>query len=119
MTTALPSRVISKGTVVPAATTTTVYTCPANFTAKVVLFFAANAGNSNKTIQIEWYDNSASTAYHIVNGYVVAGYSFLKFDQSYLVLNAGDYMRVTTEAASNFDVTVTAEEFFDPAQNGG
>jgi len=119
MTTALPSRIISKGTNVPAATLTTVYQCPQKFTAKVVLFFAANHGNSNKTIQIEWYDASASAAYHIVNGYVVAGYGFLKFDQSYLVLNAGDYLRVTTEASSNFDVTITAEEFFDPAQNGG
>lgn len=119
MTTALASRIISKGTVVPAAVTTTVYSCPSNFTSKVVLLFAANASNSNKTIQIEWYDHSASTAYHIVNGYVVNGYSFLKFDQSYLVLNSGDYIRVTTEVGSSFDVTITAEEFFDPAQNGG
>ena len=118
MTTALPSRILSKGTAVPDATLTTVYTCPDNFTAKVVLLFAANHSNSNKTIKIEWYDSSASTAYHIVSGYVVSSYNFLKFDQSYLVLNEGDYIRVTTEAGSSFDVTVTVEEFYDPLQNG-
>lgn len=118
MTTALPSRILSKGTSVPDATLTTVYTCPDNFTAKVVLFFASNHSNSNKTIKIEWYDSSAGAAYHITDGYIVSGYSFLKFDQSYLVLNEGDYMRVLTEVGSSFDVTVTVEEFYDPLQNG-
>jgi hypothetical protein len=34
---------------------------------------------------------------------------------SYLVLNAGDKMRITPEAGSSMSATVTVEEYFDPA----
>lgn len=105
----------SKGTVLPAAVPTVVYTCPANFTAQVVLLVVSNKGSGNKTVTIVWKDNITGTSYSIVAGYTLSGYNFLKFDQSYLVLNAGDSLTVTSEDGSSMDVTVTVEEYFDPA----
>lgn len=105
----------SKGTVLTAAVPTVVYQCPTNFTAQMVLLVVSNKGSGNKTVTINWTDSHAGASYSIVAGYVISSYSFLKFDQSYLVLNAGDSMTITSEAGSSMDVTVTVEEFFDPA----
>jgi hypothetical protein len=104
----------SIGTNLTAGSANTVYTCPANFTAKVELLFIANASSGNKTVTVKWRDDSENKDYYIVGGYVVSGYSFLKIDGSYLVLNAGDYMVITPEAGSTMDATLSVEEFFDP-----
>jgi hypothetical protein len=115
MTMAILPKLRSKGTVLTAGSANTIYTCPANHTSKVVLLFVSNHTSGNKTIVIKWYDASANQEYTIVGGYVISGYNFLKFDGSYLVLNAGDYMTVTPESGSTMDATVTVEEFFDPS----
>jgi hypothetical protein len=80
----------------------------------VELLFIANASSGNKTVTVKWHDDSENKDYYIVGGYVVSGYSFLKIDGSYLVLNAGDYMVITPEAGSTMDATLSVEEFFDP-----
>lgn len=104
----------SSGTNLTAGSANTIYTCPDNFTAKMGLLFIANATSGNKTVTIKWHDVSENKEYYIVGGYVISGYSFLKMDGSYLVLNAGDYMVVTPETGSTMDATVSVEEFFDP-----
>jgi hypothetical protein len=105
----------SNGTALPAAVPTVVYTCPANFTAQIVLLVVSNKGSGNKTVTISWTDSHSGSSYSIVAGYTLSGYNFLKFDQSYLVLNAGDTLTITSEAGSTMDATVTVEEYFDPA----
>lgn len=92
----------------------TIYTCPANHTVKVELLFVSNRGSGNKTVSIQWHDESLATNYYIVGGYVISAYNFLKIDGSYLVLNAGDSLVVTPEAGSTMDATVSVEEYFDP-----
>lgn len=109
------SRFVSVGKVLTAGSANTVYTCPANFTAKVELLFVCNKSSGNKTVQIGWHDGSTGVTYSIVGGYVISAYNFLKFDQAYLILNAGDYLSITPEAGSTMDATVSVEEFFDPA----
>ena len=91
-----------------------VYTCPENFTAHIVLLFASNVGSGNKTITIKWKDGHSGVEYHIVGGYVISAYSFLKLDGSYLTLNAGDHICFIPEAASTIDATLTVEEYYDP-----
>lgn len=107
----------SVGTNLTAGSANTVYTCPANHTAKVELLFVSNRGSGNKTVSIRWHDNSASANYYIVGGYVVSAYSYLMLSGAYLVLNAGDYITITPEAGSSMDATVSVEEFYDPASN--
>jgi hypothetical protein len=105
----------SIGNTIPANTATIIYSCPPNYTVKVVLLLVCNLTSGNKTVQVHWYDASQSGLFHIVSGYTISSYNFLKFDQSYLVLNPGDYISVTTEAGSTMDSTITVEEYFDPA----
>lgn len=107
----------SVGTNLTAGTSNTIYTCPANYTAKMLLLFVANTTSGNKTISISWHDASENETYAIVGGYVISSYSFLKMDGSYLTLNSGDYLMVTPEAGSTMDATVTVEEYFDPTHN--
>jgi hypothetical protein len=110
-----PPRERSKGTALPAAVPTVVYQCPTNFTAQVVLLLVSNKGSGNKTVTIDWTDSQSGHTFSIVAGYTISAYNFLRFDQSYLVLNAGDSITITSEAGSTMDVTITVEEFFDPA----
>ena len=109
------SRFRSVGKNLTAGSANTIYTCPNNFTAKVELLFVSNKTSGNKTVQIDWHDTSTGLNYAIVGGYVVSSNNFLKLDQAYLVLNAGDYLSVTPEAGSTMDATVSVEEYFDPA----
>lgn len=91
----------------------TVYTCPDNFVAKIPLLFVTNHGGGNKTVTIRWSDVSAADTYYIAGGYVVSAYNFLKLDGSYLVLNPGDSLIITPEAASTMDAVVTVEEYYE------
>ena len=109
-------KVRSLGKVLTAGSANTIYTCPENFVAKMVLLFIANHAGNNKTVQVQWTDVSASGTYHIVGGYVLASNAYLKLDGSYLVLNPGDTVLVTPETGSTMDATITIEEYFEPTQ---
>jgi hypothetical protein len=115
MTTNEP-KVRSVGKVCTAGAANTVYTCPPNFIARMVLLFVVNHGGNNKTVSVEWNDLSASQSYHIVGGQSLTANGYLKLDGSYLVLNAGDTLIVTPEAGATMDVTVTVEEYYFPKQ---
>jgi hypothetical protein len=109
-------KIRSLGKVLTAGVVNTIYTCPPNYIAKMVLLFIANHAGNNKTVQVQWNDVSASGTYHIVGGYTLAGNAYLKLDGSYLVLNPGDTVLVTPEAGSTMDATITVEEYFEPTQ---
>ena len=116
MTTALSSRLRSFGKTIDGAATTTVYSCPNNFTSKVTLVFISNRTNGNVSVQLEWDDVSNGGPHNILSAYTIGGYSFLQLSDAYLVLNSGDSLRVTTQSGAQIDVIVSCEEFFDPAQ---
>lgn len=110
-------RIRSVGTNLTAGVANVIYTCPPNNTSKVELLFIANSTSGNKTVSIKWHDVNENKDFFVVGGYTISAYNFLKIDGSYLVLNAGDYLSVTPEAASTMDATVSVEEYFDPANN--
>ena len=108
-------KIRSIGKVLTAGVANTIYTCPDNYVAKMVLLFVSNHAGNNKTVQVQWNDVSASGTYHIVGGYILASNAYLKLDGSYLVLNPGDTVIVTPEAASTMDATITVEEYYEQA----
>ena len=108
-------KIRSIGKVLTANTANTIYTCPANYIAKMVLLFIANHAGNNKTVQVQWNDVSASGTYHIVGGYTLAANAYLKLDGSYLGLNPGDTVIITPEAGSTMDATITVEEYYEQA----
>lgn len=106
-------KIRSLGMVLTAGSANTIYTCPANYIAKIPLIFVSNHGGNNKTMTIQWNDSSTSTSYYIVGGYVLSAYGYLKLDGSYLVLNPGDTIIVTPEAGASTDATITVEEHYE------
>jgi len=115
MTTAFHPKLRSIGKNLTAGTSNVLYTCPTNYTSKAVLLLVSNGTSGNKTITLQWYDTTTSESYSITNGYVLSAYGFLIFDQSYLVLNSGDYITATPEAGSTMSSIFTVEEYFDPS----
>lgn len=115
MTMAILPKLRSLGTNHPANATTRCYTCPNNYTAKVVLLLVANNTNGNSVISIKWHDTTTNLSYNIAPTYTLSSYSFLQFNESYLILNSGDYLEITTASGSDISSTVTIEEYFDPA----
>ena len=80
------SRFRSVGKNLTAGSANTIYTCPDNFTARVELLFVCNNTGGNKTVQINWHDESSGETYALVAGYVISSYNFLKFDHSIIIL---------------------------------
>jgi hypothetical protein len=115
MTTAILPKLRSVGANLTAGVSTTIYTCPNNYTTKIVLLLVSNDTSGNKTVTLEWYDNSTALTYSITSGYVLTSHNFLVFDQSYLILNSGDSIVATSEAGSSMSALITVEEYFDPA----
>lgn len=116
MTMATVPKLRSVGKTIAGAATTTVYTCPANFTSKVGLVFISNRQNGNVVVKLMWNDIDNGAPYHILTAYTIGGYSFLQLSAAHLILNSGDSLTVETQSGANIDVIVSCEEYFDPAQ---
>jgi hypothetical protein len=108
-------KIRSVGKVCTAGVANTIYTCPDNYVAKMVLLFVSNHGGNNKLVTLQWSDASASQTYYIIGGATLAATGYIKLDGSYLVLNPGDTLIVTPEAGSSMDATVTVEEYYEQA----
>jgi hypothetical protein len=103
-------RPISVGTNLTAGTKTTVYTVPTGYFALWNLCYISNHSGNNKTVSIWWYDSSADAEIYVIDAYQIAATEFLRFDGgAYVVLEEGDQVRITTEAASSMSSTNTFE----------
>jgi len=91
-----------------ANTLTTLYTVPTGYYGRVVLLRATNAA-SIKHITFDWVDTSAATTYSVVYQYAIASKTTADFTAPF-IMEEGDILKVTTEAASTFAVVATIEE---------
>jgi len=97
----------------------TLYTCPANSKAHMSLLFITNASTNASDINVQWYRASVATSFFIIGGKNLTQGEFIKFDGSFIVLEAGDYVTVETTSTAgsgvpNTDAFCTVEEFFNP-----
>jgi hypothetical protein len=103
-------RPISVGVSPTAATLTTVYTVPTGYYAKFTVMYIHNTGGSTKHITVQWYDASAATTLDILTAYDFTAKTYLQFDgNAYIVLEEGDRIQITTQAASSFSFIATFE----------
>ena len=101
---------VSIGLNLTAGSKTTVYTVPTGYYAKWNLCFISNHTGNNKTVSVWWYDSSADTEIVVVDAYQLATTQYLRFDGgAYVVLEEGDQVRITPEAASAMSATNTFE----------
>lgn len=91
------------------------YVCPNNCVSKVVLLFVTNA-NGNTTVNIEWYKASEDEHYYILGGKHLTLGEFIRFSDSYIILEPGDKLEITPTSNATPDIHAfcTVEEIFIP-----
>jgi len=97
----------------------TLYTCPANAKAHLSLLFITNASSNASDIDVQWYRASVATSFFIIGGTNLSQGEFIKIDNAFIVLEAGDYITVETTGTAgsgvpDTDAFCTVEEFFNP-----
>ena len=93
-----------------ANTLTTVYTVPTGYYAKFTVMYIHNTGGSTKHITVQWYDASSASTLDILTAYDFTAKTYLQFDgNAYIVLEEGDKIQITTQAASSFSFIATFE----------
>lgn len=101
---------VSVGHNLTAGSTTVVYKVPTGYAAKWNLMYLHNASGNTKAISARWYDLSTNLEYFVLDGYSMAAKDYLKFDGgAYVLLDEGDEIRLTPEAASSFSSINTFE----------
>ena len=94
---------------------TTVYTCPPNFTAIIRDVFLTNVdGSSAVDATLKYTDTSASATYSLLSTKSIAADSYLRLENSYIVLETGDILKAQAGAANDLEVTIFVEEFHRP-----
>lgn len=106
----MDSSSVSVGHNLTAGATTCVFKVPTGYAAKWNLMYLHNASGNTKFITAKWYDLTANAEYLILNEYTMASKDYLKFDGgAYVLLDEGDEVRLTPEAASMFSSINTFE----------
>ena len=89
----------------------TLYTCPANCRAHVVLIYV-KAADGSPSITVEW-DRADGSHAHILRDKNLTAGEFIQWSGSYIVLEPGDSLTAAAdEATPHVDVFCTVEEFF-------
>jgi hypothetical protein len=98
----------SIGKLLTAGVANTLFTVPAGYKAEVSLLFISNHTGNNKTISAYWqHAHDITHQIRIIDGYPLAATEFIKFDGSTIVMQAGDSMVLTPEAASAMSAIAT------------
>lgn len=103
----MTQRAISVGKNLAAGVETVVYTVPTGYTAEWELLYLHNSSGNTKTVTVDWYDLSTTTHVALLTTYSMVAKDYLKFDGSRVVMDEGDEVHITTEAASAFGVICT------------
>ena len=108
-------RIINAASALSSTSLTTVYTCPANFSASIKEIWVANIDGSNAAdITLKWTDASASATFDLVSTSSVAADSYLRIDSANIVLEEADILKVQAGAANDLTVSAFVEEIYTP-----
>jgi len=91
----------------------TLYTCPLNCKSHVSLLFINNSGSGTVDISIK-LQRSDATNINILSGKNFSSAEFLQFSDAFIVLQAGDSLKITpsSQASPVVHSLCTVEEFF-------
>ena len=109
-------RIINAASALSSTGLTTVYTCPANFSATIKEVWVTNIdGSSAANITLKWTDTSASATFDLVSTTSVAADSYLRINDANIFLETGDIFKAQASAADDLTVSVFIEEQIRPA----
>ena len=90
---------------------TVVYTCPTNFTTIIREIFITNVdGSAAVDITLSWTD----TTYSLLSTHSIAADSYLRFNDTHIILESGDILKAQAGAANDAMVSVFIEELLRP-----
>lgn len=96
-------------------TTYTLYTCPANCTARVPLVFITNVGGT-ATVSFQIYKASLVDTFHIIGGKNMTAAEYIQLsDPTGMIIETGDRLEiVATGGTVHVDALCTVIETFKP-----
>ena len=109
-------RIINAASALSSTGLTTVYTCPANFSATIKEVWVTNVDGSNAAdITLKWTDTSASATFDLVSTFSVAADNYLRINDANIFLETGDIFKAQASAANDLTVSIFIEEQRRPA----
>lgn len=97
----------SKGAVLTAGTSNTIFTVPTGYDAVITYLFISNTGGSSATVGAAWHDGATIT---FLSGKNVGAGEFLAFggpEGAFLVMTENDYLTITPAAGSSFSSIIS------------
>ena len=93
-----------------------IYTCPNNFISLVKFLHVSNGATGAKKYSLQWYEAATTTYHSIVDEVSLAASTNEKVIEagSFLALAEGDKIIGFEESSSDFQVTVSGEEYYQP-----
>jgi hypothetical protein len=94
-----------------------IYTVPDNYSAIIKFLHLSNGTNSTKKVSVQFYHVDDTSYHYILNQYAMAGnsaYDILAGNE--LSLHQGDKIVAYAEAGTVLDVTISVQEYYDPAR---
>ena len=92
-----------------------VYTVPSNFSSIIRYLLLSNGTNSVKKAYVQLYHADDNSYHYLAKGVAMDGHSIIGLS-SYgsLNLHEGDKIVAYIEAGMDLDITLSAEEYYDP-----
>ena len=93
-----------------------VYTCPNNHVSLITFLHISNGATGAKKYSIQWYELATTTYHSIVDEVSLAASTNDQVVQggAYLALAAGDKIVCFEESSSDFHITISGAEYYQP-----
>jgi len=94
-----------------------IYTVPDNYSAIVRFLHLSNGTNNNKKAYLQFYHNDDATYHYIINGLgMSANTTHDVVSGNFFTLHQKDKILAYIESGMILDITISVEEYFDPAR---
>lgn len=91
-----------------------IYVAPSQYHSRITSILISNASSSQRTVSMDWYDNTDSTWHSMLSGTPIPANGIVQITDS-IHLDKSDKIRALASASSSITVTITAEETYLPA----
>ena len=112
------SKFITKVTALSSTNDTDCYVVPKNFSSHVENMMIANNDSGSHNFTVKYYEKTANTTHTLIDTHALASKTttnVFTIDKP-LYIHAEDKLIVDAGTADTLVITITAEEFYDPAQ---
>ena len=93
-----------------------IYTCPANFISLIKFLHVSSGASGAKKYSLQWYEAATTTYHFIIDEHSVGANGIEEVIEggAYLALAAGDKIIGFEESSSDFHITLSGAEYYQP-----